>query len=184
MKTSPIIIRKAKIEDSNFIAWAILTAVGIDNPSAEVLARQEEMLCRRCDVLYSWNNSLVAEIDGKVVGSLTCYDGTNYRPLRETTFLIIKEMIGKDFSDMDEETGIGEFYLDSMSVLPEFRGLGVGTALLRAGIAQAREMNLPVASLVVSPHKPAAQRLYESLGFKVIGEVNIFGEVYRKMVRH
>lgn len=176
-------IRPAEISDSSFIAWVILTAVGFENPDEEILDGVTK-ICRRDDTLYSWRNTFIAEIEGKAVGSITCYDGSNYRAMREITFPIIAQNSGNDFSGMEMETMPGEFYLDSMAVLPKYRHRGIATSLLKEGIRQAQLLGLTRAAMVVSPENPDAQRLYESLGFAFEREMFLFNETYRKMVKH
>lgn len=182
MEKDKVVIRPATEADVPLLARNVLDAVGMSEPEEETMAQVTEM-CRRTDVLYSWKNTMVAEINGLAVGTLTCYDGVDYSQMREVTFPIIARNSGYDYSDMEMETGPGEFYLDSMAVLPEYRRQGVATALLKAGIARARALGISQASIVVSPDKPDAQRLYESLGFQFQKDMFLFGGEYRKMVR-
>jgi RimJ/RimL family protein N-acetyltransferase len=58
--------------------------------------------------------------------------------------------------------GFGEL---GMAVAREWRGRGVGSALLAAGIDWARERDLHKVSLAVFPHNTAAIALYEKFGF-------------------
>ena len=173
-------IRPAILSDASFIARAILEAVGIENAPDEILQRQTVM-CSREDVLYSWCNSIVAELDGRVVGSLTSYDGRHYRAMRSVTFPLIKEMCGADFTGMADETCPGEYYLDSLYVVPDCRRRGIGAALIREGIVRAQALRLPVVSLLVSQEKPAAARLYRALGFTETCRLFAFNEDYSKM---
>ncbi len=55
----------------------------------------------------------------------------------------------------------------SVAVEPEYRGMGVGTALLRALISRATEVGYRAVSLSVDARNPAL-RLYERLGFLVV----------------
>ena len=82
---------------------------------------------------------------------------------------------------MDAEAGPGEYYLDSIAVVPEARGRGIARQLLQRGIAIAREMGLP-AVLACEPDNLGAKALYESLGFKHDGDLFIFGHRYLRMV--
>jgi ribosomal protein S18 acetylase RimI-like enzyme len=56
----------------------------------------------------------------------------------------------------------------TMAVLPDYRGRGIGRALLEAVLLLARERGHPAISLSVEDGNPA-QRLYESVGFVTVG---------------
>lgn len=183
MNSPTLRLRQATLDDVPFVAWVIVTAIGIEHPAQELLDSVTEM-CHREDVLYSWRNTIVAEKNGQPVGALTQYDGARYLKMRQVTFPLIEQACGIDYSDMDLETTSGEYYLDSMAVLPEYRGQGIATALLNDGIVRAQNANIPSVSMIVSPENPKAQQLYESLGFQYIRTINAFHEAYRKMVRN
>jgi len=55
----------------------------------------------------------------------------------------------------------------AVAVLPEYRGMGVGTALLRALISRGAEVGYRAVSLSVDMRNPVL-RLYERLGFQVV----------------
>jgi ribosomal protein S18 acetylase RimI-like enzyme len=57
-----------------------------------------------------------------------------------------------------------------LAVARGFRGRGIGRQLLRALIERARQLSMPGLSLSVAPANPA-RRLYESEGFRKVGEV-------------
>jgi GNAT superfamily N-acetyltransferase len=59
----------------------------------------------------------------------------------------------------------------SIGILDGHRGGGVGRALLGALLESARTRGLPGISLSVEDGNDAARRLYESLGFAVVGRV-------------
>jgi ribosomal protein S18 acetylase RimI-like enzyme len=56
-----------------------------------------------------------------------------------------------------------------MYVDPRYRGAGVGSRLLRAAIARAREWAVEQVHLSVSDAAPVARHLYEAAGFRVWG---------------
>ena len=177
-----IVIRRAALEDAPFVAWTVLVAVGIDHPNDRMM-QSVTALCRRSGVLYSWQNSMLAEQDGKVVACLISYDGADYPTLRKPTFDYIAAEANRDFRTMEPETEAGEYYLDSIAVLPDYRGQGIGTQLLRTGVEKARQLHIGKASIVVSPDNPKAQQLYESLGFQYVKDMFLFNEDYRKMIK-
>ncbi|MBO4504665.1 MAG: GNAT family N-acetyltransferase [Bacteroidales bacterium] len=176
-----ITIRPATDDDVPLIAHNVLDAVGIEHPETEALDHLAE-LCRCTDVLYSWANTDIALWDGRPVGSLTSYDGGRYAEMRVKTFAELEKFLGMDFSRMSVETGPGEFYLDSLAVLPGFRGKGIGTLLMQHGIAKARALRFPRAALLVDIDNPDTMRLYESLGFKKVGEMYLFSTLYARMI--
>ena len=65
-----------------------------------------------------------------------------------------------------------EIRIVDIALLPEFRGRGVGTGLLRELIAEAREGGKRL-SIHVEVNNPA-MRLYERLGFRAVGEVGVY----------
>ena len=179
---SNLSVRKATIDDAAFIARNVMEAVG--HASDEKALKTMTGICQRQDTLYSYTNTIIAMVDGVDAGSLTAYEGTNYREKRQISFSIFKEEMGDDAMDLDDmqdETCSGEYYLDSLAVLPEYRGRGIGTALLRHGIEIAKSKGLlPI--LACDPENKNAYRLYCSLGFKTEGTLNIFGQEYLRMV--
>jgi ribosomal-protein-alanine N-acetyltransferase len=62
-----------------------------------------------------------------------------------------------------------EVHINNLAVLPETRGRGYGTALLRFVIDQGRRLGARRATLEVRRSNEAAQRLYTRLGFRVAG---------------
>jgi ribosomal protein S18 acetylase RimI-like enzyme len=61
-----------------------------------------------------------------------------------------------------------ELYLGNLLVSPDFQNRGVGTAAIAHVIERSQSIGLPI-ELQVLKQNPA-QRLYERLGFRVVGE--------------
>ena len=123
-------------------------------------------LVERDDSQYSYTNTLVACDGDKIVGISVSYDGGKLHALRRAFLEMSKECIGKDNSDMDDETQAGELYLDSLAVLPEYRRQGIAKRLIMATKERADELNLPCVGLLVDKDNPAGKALYESAGFR------------------
>lgn len=101
------------------------------------------------------------------------YYTRKFDPLTRKIIIIAGRDAGVLVIEHQEE----ELYLGLIEILPEFQGRGVGSAIIVDLIAQAREMNRPL-SLHVLKSNDSARRLYERLGFVMVGE-----EEYRlKMV--
>ncbi|WP_067489780.1 GNAT family N-acetyltransferase [Actinomadura hibisca] len=65
----------------------------------------------------------------------------------------------------------GALMLDTLAVSPAARGMGVGTALLNAVVAEARSRGLREVHLEVVDTNPRARALYERFGFVPAGTV-------------
>ena len=113
---------------------------------------------------FSYRNSIVAEIDGKVVGALVGYpvaDEPEAVDLDSTPpmFVPLREL---------ENLAPGTWYVNSVAVFPEARGLGVGSRLLEYAGRIANELGLRGLSLIVSDANRGARRLYERLGYREV----------------
>ena len=73
-------------------------------------------------------------------------------------------------SVMSTSESKGAFTLDGIAVDAAARGEGVGTALLKAAAAKAKEMEFQVMKLSVVDNNPRARALYERLGFRPAGK--------------
>lgn len=82
-----------------------------------------------------------------------------------------------------KETEAGEFYLDSVGVLPEYRGQGIATLLFEAQCERAASSGHKVAGLIVDVDKPKAEALYARLGFRYIDDKDFFGHTMKHLVR-
>jgi ribosomal-protein-alanine N-acetyltransferase len=60
-----------------------------------------------------------------------------------------------------------EIHINNVAILPQFRGMGIGTTLLQHVLAEATRMGAKRATLEVRASNHAARRLYERLGFYV-----------------
>ncbi len=118
------------------------------------------------DSQYSYKNTLVAMDGDKVVGISVSYDGGCLHDLRRPFIELAKKYIGKDHSDIDDETEAGELYLDSLAVLTDYRRKGIAKRLLQSTKERAEALHLPCVGLLVDQNNPAGEALYTSVGFK------------------
>lgn len=186
-----ICIRKATEKDAPFVALAMAEAIGLnlmqqmgkgENCKDNALLEQLQQAVLRTDTLYSWNHTLIAENEeGQSVGALIAYNGEDYKQLRATTFELIRSILTFDPEKMDHETQAGEYYLDSIAVLPHFRNQGIGSTLIRHAIAQGKKRKKRCV-LACDPENQKAKTLYERLGFTHEGDMFIFGTTYLRMV--
>lgn len=119
---------------------------------------------------YSYKNTLVAMASDRVVGVSVSYDGGCLHELRRAFIQAAKEYIGKDHSDMDDETQAGELYLDSLAVLPAYRRQGIAKKLVLATKEKADAMHLPCVGLLVDCDNTSGEAFYTTLGFRCVGD--------------
>ena len=181
-------VRKALSEEASFIARNIMAALGTDvfnSPFSDEDFKILETLtsvCKRTDTLYSYRNTLVATVFGLPVGSLTSYNGALYKDMKELTYSIIKDKCGFTLPPMDDETGEGEYYLDSLAVLPSMRGHHIGRTLIHQALEIAEGLGFSKVSLIVTKGEEKLKALYADCGFEEDGVRKCFGHEYVHMV--
>ncbi len=181
-------IRKATIEDSAAIARNVMAAMGYDvfsetvDDGIRVMMDGMAEICAREDTLYSWRNTLVACVEGEFAGSLTSYDGGDYLRMREVTFGLAHEKFGWTPPMMDDETRAGEWYLDSLAVLPAFRRRGLAQLLVSQMFEVAEALGFAKVSLIVLASSDRLIAHYESFGFRPDGHLDCFGHDYLRMI--
>jgi ribosomal protein S18 acetylase RimI-like enzyme len=173
-----VIIRDAAADDARFVAWTVLTALDLDEDGIEDVVRS----CSEVRSLYSWRHARIATVDGKAVGCLISYEGADYMALRNLTWQGIWGGIDEAYlQTIEAEAGPGDFYLDSMAILPEYRGLDIGKQLLLDGINRGRQRGCTAVTLIVSVDKPHLYDYYASVGFTPFGQMEFFGHRYTRM---
>ncbi|MBQ3209226.1 MAG: GNAT family N-acetyltransferase [Alistipes sp.] len=178
MKAPKITIRSARVEDAATIARAVAMAIG-DKEALHAYCGDDYMavltqIAATKGTQYSWQYALVAEVDGTAAGAVVGYDGDDLQLLREGTFAIVRQLTGR-VPNIANETEGGEYYLDSVGVLPEFRGLNVGRTLVREFCNKVFATQHNCVGLIVDSNNPQAEKLYTSLGFERVGTRLFFG---------
>ena len=181
-----IIIRQARKEEASqiaelfMLAWPVDEILESNGLTCEQLNESITLIAASEETIYSYENTIVAEIDGKVVGAMCAYDGADYQRLKQP----ILDVLGSDcgFAKM-KETEAGEFYLDSVGVLPEYRGRGIASRIIDAQCERAASLGHKVAGLIVDIDKPQVEALYSRLGFTYLDDKDFFGHTMKHMVR-
>lgn len=176
-----ITLRKALPTDALFIAQNVLRALHIEETNPEHI-NHLAMISSRQDTLYSWKNAVIALYDGVPAGLMVAYDGARYRQMRDITFPMIRMYVGDHYQQMDDETGPGEFYLDSLAVLPEYRRKGIASALIKELFRLRDAAGISLATIAVHPDNDSAYRLYLANGFHYAGVISVFGTSYHRLV--
>ena len=162
------------------VAWTVLTA--IDRPTDDMSRCIDS--CSDDHTMYSWRNSIIATTGDVPVGCLIAYDGGRYHELRQRTWPSLwTDLEPSAITQTADEAKAGEYYLDSMAILPEYRKLGIGKLLMEHAIAKGKESGCQCASLIVDCNKPRLKAYYESIGFEDSRCMMFFGHVFFKMTR-
>ena len=109
---------------------------------------------------FSYRNATIIERAGKPVGCLIGYViPPNPEPVAADTpamFVPLQEL---------ENAAPATWYVNVLAVRPQFRGQGLGTALLGLADDTARLLGLGALSVIVSDANTGARRLYERRGY-------------------
>ena len=131
----------------------------------------------------SYENALVLEEEGELVGLVIFYDGAGARGLDAPLQRAAARKSGRLDYRIPTEPEAPEFYLDTLSVSPGYQGKGYGSKLVEAACDRARRLGHVRIALLVETDAPGPKRLYERLGFRVDYTKRIAGQEYLHMVR-
>ncbi len=190
-------IENATRGDASFIADAILGAIGeeitLDLAGARLTAKDVhdlfQRLAEREDTQYSYlNTRIVREDDGSPIAACISYDGGYLKKLRRPFFHEANKTLGWGLTDEEieawpGETEPGEFYLDTIMVLPQYRGQGIARALIADAGIKAAMAGKPL-GLLCDLDNDKAHRLYESVGFRNVGERPFAGHIMHHMQKN
>jgi ribosomal protein S18 acetylase RimI-like enzyme len=180
-KIKDMLIRKAKVEDSKFIAEYIMLAMEgilysfIGENSHEKAIYLLNCLIQEKGNQYSYENCWVAESNNEILAAALVYDGGRLRELRKPVERLIQTQFNRDFSPEDE-TQEGEYYIDCVGVNPNQQGKGIGTQVFQFLIDEFAHKREQTLGLLVDKDNPKAKQLYLKLGFVVIAEKKLVGK--------
>jgi ribosomal protein S18 acetylase RimI-like enzyme len=131
---------------------------------------------------FGFDRTLVGEIGGSVVGQIIRFSGADWNRKTQTrTGLmmvlaagwrfgasVIRE--GRRHARVTPPVPADSLYVISLAVMPERRGQGIGSALLRRAVEEAVQSGLRSVSLDVAGRNGDAIRFYQREGFVIIGE--------------
>ena len=108
-------------------------------------------------------HSFVAEIDGRIIGTITCYDSENTK--------------GSPYLDKE---GVG--HLGQLGVEPSLQGRGIGRQLFVKAENHAREIGLQELALDTAESATHLIKWYQRLGYRFIEYVQWDTTNYRSVV--
>ncbi len=145
----PVFIRDLHPNETDvlreFLYQAIHIPPGVEPPPRSIVEKLELQLYIKDFGTQRHDHGLAAIHDEKVIGA--CW---------------VRDM--PDYGHMED--GVPSF---AISVLPDWRGMGIGSKLMQAMLDKLHELGCSKASLSVQKTNPA-YRLYKRLGFQTVAE--------------
>lgn len=172
-------IRPATKDDARFIAWVVLAALDLDTSQLDKTAAS----CADDNSLYSWRNAIMAvDAGGTPVGCIVSYPGDDYMRMREYTWPTLWTDVDPELVRATPREALpGEYYLDSMAILPEYRGEGLGKRLMLAAMERGRTLGYSRFALIVDVDKPHLRDYYATLGFRPAGPLRFISHDFTRM---
>jgi len=180
-------IRKASVKDSAFLALMILQSSRAGkkdglfdllfqtNDSSVILEKLEQLTQSESKSHCHYSNFLIAEMDGKSVGTLCSYEP---RIATKETFIEALTGVGCEEAGSTLEVVYGcDFNLnnrtlmfDFMEELEGFIDVGVLKELMQKSLLTARLKGYRIAQTIIEIGSLEAKLLYKKLGFKEAGQ--------------
>ena len=135
------------------------------------------------DNRLGYQNTLVTEEEGELIGLAILYDGAHARALDLPLERAAVRKSGNPGYRIPTEPEPSDYYLDTLSVAPSHQGNGHGRRLIEAGGERARALGHHRLALLVEVESAAARRLYQRVGFRDEFIKWIEGHEYFYMVR-
>ena len=161
-----------------------MAQVFLGETSNERLNKQLQHLWQKKGNRFSHDISYVAKEEGQVLGAITCTSLVKLeKSMCQTVIEIIKMKKLKSLKiilsnlkkiyaliTMDEGEK-DEFHVSMLATLPEARGKGVGTKLLKFAEHLAINNGFDKLSLTVVQDNKKALSVYKKFGFSIVGEI-------------
>ncbi|MCP1498372.1 ribosomal protein S18 acetylase RimI-like enzyme [Pseudomonas migulae] len=119
----------------------------------------------RDDVDFSYQNCLIAEADGQVVGMMHSYT-MRHDPLAEPT----TDPVLAPYADMEIPDTL---YISSLALHEGWRNRGLGQQFLAHAHERAQQLGLKGLSLIDYAVNTGARRFYERHGFRIVDTCQI-----------
>lgn len=162
-------MRPARREDARRIAELYRDAAdgvadyvwsGLALPGESVLDSGERRFARDNEN-FSWQNCVVAEHEGRIVGICLRYPVYEASPPPPPDF----DPVLRPFAELEMS---GSLYLAGVSVEPEHRGRGLGTRFQEEVFAHARGLGLAQVSGLIFEGNTVSRRVAERFGRRVV----------------
>lgn len=120
------------------------------------------------DFLYSLKVACLKEYVSATWGWDEAFQQRHFAKQFDPAKVQIVAVDGRDVGQLSVENRDEELFLSGIYIFPGWQNEGLGTAIIRDVLSEAKDQNRPVALQVLKVNP--ARRLYERLGFEVVGE--------------
>lgn len=189
-----VTIRIPQQTDSDFLAWAILTAsrshlargwfdVALGMPEQRCVEFIKRLCVTKATSWWHYSRFLLAEHEGKAVGALSAFRAGEAYPLSQ---LAMSEAADALEIPTSEQSAIWErgsyiflctlggaddcWTLENIATLPAYRRRGIAAALLARAIEEGRARGLREAQISYLIGNEAAEHAYDRAGFHFVDE--------------
>ena len=130
----------------------------------------------------SYNNIYTYEIDSKIVAILVAYSSNDIEKIDKPIldYLKTKDIYLEAF---EQEAYEDEFYIDTISVHPDFQGRGIAKELFAFAFGKAKELGFKKVSLLVDFENPKAKNLYKKVGFEKNSVLTVSENRFHHMIK-
>lgn len=191
-------LRQARMEDQHMVVLLMHTAIG---DFVNVFTGEWDMkkalsnmavLFNKPGNRFSKEYCTIVERDDVAVGQIIAYpadqiailNGGVIKALRESykgpadeLALIERQIINS------EEAFEGEYYIDSVAVMPAFRGQGVGKELISHAEKLGKAEGYSKISLLAEDKNEKAFNIYKALGYVHDCDLEVMGHTFKHMIK-
>lgn len=181
-------IKQAQKENISNLSSLILDAIHniantltAENEKSKILETLDKYITMEINRL-SYKNIWIYEIENQTVGLIIAYNSNDVKKLDKP---ILNHLASKNIfiDSFDKECFEDEFYIDTVSVLKEFRGIGIAKEFFVFIEKKAKELGFEKISLLVDLENPKALTLYEKIGFKKNRILEVSNHNYHHMIK-
>ena len=182
-------IRRARLDDAEFIAWVILTAqrghlprgwfdIALNLPEPQCLAFVERIATAHRQSWWHVSQFIIAEVEGKPAAALCAMPAAGTIRAARSAIGEAAETCGLNASELAAifrrgaytagcwvQGAEGDWLIEHVASLPLYRGRGLVQALIDRALAAGKASGFERASISFLIGNEAAQRCYAKAGF-------------------
>jgi ribosomal protein S18 acetylase RimI-like enzyme len=129
---------------------------------------------------HSYRSVVVAEHNNNIVGMSLSFPSRYHAVTDELRSFLPSDRL-EHFFDFFSSRIEGSYFLDALCVDEKYRGLGIGTALIKLTAQKARQEGFTALSLIAFADNAKALKLYRKIGLEVVKHIDLKPHKY---IRH